>query len=282
MQEIKSINPVIHKDAPDHVTDSVALLFHENTKIRPYHFPREPGNLKKEKFIEESGQRYERLYRIVCKSYKRYAHLPAIDLPKEFAEGPLSLEQVIKKRKSHRIYTGDPLTLHEVSRLLYYSYGTTHRSYLQDGTQLAFRASPSGGGLYPLEIYPVVLSAGEIPPGVYHYYVKAHQLECLQTGDFRERLHTCCLDQEFLETVSTVFVITGVFHRHRFKYGERGYRFTLLDAGHLAEHFYLVGTSLGLGACGIGGFVDEEINALVDVDGVTEAALYLVGIGRIP
>ena len=282
MQEIKSINPVIHKDAPDNIADSVALLFHENTKIRAYHFPREPDNLKKEKFIEASSQRYERVYRVVSKSYKRYAHLPGMDLPKEFPESPLSLEEVIKKRKSHRIYTGEPLTLDEISQVLYYSYGTTHKSYLQDGTQLSFRASPSGGGLYPLEIYPVVLSGGDIPSGVYHYYVKGHQLECLETGDFREALYMYCLDQEFLETVSAVFVITGVFHRHRFKYGERGYRFTLLDAGHLAEHFYLVSTSLGLGACGIGGFMDDEVNALIGVDSVTEASLYIVGVGKTP
>jgi SagB-type dehydrogenase family enzyme len=83
-----------------------------------------------------------------------------------------------------------------------------------------------------------------------------------------------------LERAAMVFVLTGIALKSRLKYGERGYRFMLLEAGHIAQNLLLTANALGLGALPIGGFVDDELDRLLDVDGVEETSLYLVAVGR--
>jgi SagB-type dehydrogenase family enzyme len=90
------------------------------------------------------------------------------------------------------------------------------------------------------------------------------------------------LYQEFLGAANVCFVLSAIFQRARWKYRKRAYRYVLLEAGHIAQNLYLEATSLGLGACAVGAFMDGSLNDLLGLDGVEEAALYIISVGQRP
>jgi SagB-type dehydrogenase family enzyme len=142
------------------------------------------------------------------------------------------------------------------------------------------RTAPSGGALYPIEIYPVVISVKGVEPGLYHYAVDRHGLELILPGRLEKRLSEITFDDGTFSRASVAFILTGVFGRPHFKYGERGYRFALLEAGHICQNLLLAATSLRLGAVAVGGFIDDELNELLDLDGIDESAVYLIAAGH--
>jgi SagB-type dehydrogenase family enzyme len=87
--------------------------------------------------------------------------------------------------------------------------------------------------------------------------------------------------QEFLGQANLVLVFTAIFQRLRWKYQERSYRYALIEAGHLGQNVYLAGTSMGMGACAVGAFLDNGLNAMLGVDGQNEAAIYMVAFGKV-
>ncbi len=207
--------------------------------------------------------------------YKQYAEARVVPLPPVPEPGGVPVEVALARRRSVREYAARSVTAAELSRLLQYSAGITDR---RDPT-LAFRAVPSSGALFPIEVYPIVGDVVGLAPGVYHYAVQRHGLELLRTGDFRQEVFEAALSQEMLLRASCVLVLTGLFGRVQWKYVDRSYRYILLEAGHLGENVYLAATSLGLAPCGIGAFFDDDINRLVGVDGRDEAVVYLLAIG---
>ena len=90
------------------------------------------------------------------------------------------------------------------------------------------------------------------------------------------------IGQEFLGSCGVVLFLTMILQRMRPKYQDRSYRYGLLEAGHLGENAYLAATSMGLGACGVGAFMDDAINDMLGVDGVEEAAVYMLAAGHVP
>lgn len=210
--------------------------------------------------------------------YKEYPVAPAIPLPPPPPLGPSRLDETLLRRRSVREYGERPLGLAEVSALLHYSAGITDR---RDPT-LAFRAVPSSGALYPVELYPIVFRVADVAPGVYHYDVQRHRLELLQAGDFRLEVFQAAVSQEMVLRSALVLALTGLFSRVHWKYVDRSYRYLMLEAGHLGQNVYLVATALGLGPCGIGAFFDDDLNRLLGVDGHDEATVYLLAIGPRP
>ena len=142
------------------------------------------------------------------------------------------------------------------------------------------RSAPSSGALYPIETYVVVHHVDGIDPGVYHYAIVEHELEQRRSGDFRARTVDQALGQEFLGECGAVLFLTNIRKRMRPKYQDRSYRYGLLEAGNIGENAYLAAVSLGLGACGVGAFMDDQINATLGVDGTEEAAVYMLAVGH--
>jgi SagB-type dehydrogenase family enzyme len=142
--------------------------------------------------------------------------------------------------------------------------------------QGSFRFYASGGARYPLEIYPLVLRGeGELKPSLYHYYVKEHALENIWEKDFlADRSLEGLFGYPWIYDASVILLITAVFWRNQIKYGERGYRQIMQEAGHLGQNFYLVSEALGLQCCAISGYADEGVDKIIDIDGVTEASVY--------
>ncbi|MBI2854811.1 MAG: SagB/ThcOx family dehydrogenase [Chloroflexi bacterium] len=206
--------------------------------------------------------------------YKDYPSAPRMPLPAITDYKGLPFGETVQRRRSLREYAGKPLTLEQLSVLLHSAYGITERTY-------PLRASPSAGGLYPLEIYPVVNEVTGLSSGVYHYQPKDHALDLIKEGDHRSSLLGGTGGQDMVLKAGVLFVITAIFQRTRWKYQDRAYRYILLDAGHLGENLYLAATSLGLGPCGIGAFFDEEMNRIVGVDGKEESTVYLISVGNL-
>jgi len=206
--------------------------------------------------------------------YKTYRDAERVALPDPHGTAGLTLEDAVEARRSVRDYTAGSLSSEELSRLLHAAQGITEHRW-------GFRAAPSAGALYPIELYAVVHDVAGIPPGIYHYAVQEHGLELLQSGDFRAAVMQAGLGQDFLGTAGVCFVLSAIFQRTRWRYRERTYRYVLLEAGHIAQNLYLAATAMGLGACAVGAFLDDDLNELLGLDGEQEAALYVVSVGQV-
>ena len=209
-------------------------------------------------------------------TYKVYQHpLSVIDLPHPDKEGGEKLFTVIQGRRSIRDYSQKPISLENLSQLLWASQGIT-----ADIQGYGLRAAPSAGALYPIETYLVINNGGSIDRGIYHYRTINHQLEFIKSGDFRKEIARAALEQAIAAYAAVVFVWTAVVDRSRWKYRQRGYRYMYLDAGHIAGNLALTAESLGLGSCNIGALFDDDVNELLGIDGEKETVLYLATIGH--
>ncbi|NOX60942.1 MAG: SagB/ThcOx family dehydrogenase [Chloroflexi bacterium] len=206
--------------------------------------------------------------------YKTYANVERIQLPDPRAFRGLSFEETVEQRRSHRNFRQEPLSLEELSRLVHAAQGITE-------PRSEFRAAPSAGALYPIEVYVAAHRVTQLPSGIYHYAVREHSLNLLKQGDFRSALMQAGLWQEFLADANVCLILSAIFQRTRWKYRERAYRYIWLEAGHIGQNIYLAATSMGLGACAVGAFHDDQLNELLGIDGEEEAALYLLAVGKI-
>jgi SagB-type dehydrogenase family enzyme len=208
-------------------------------------------------------------------TYKRYPSAPRIPLSPPQTEGGAPVWDVFRERRSVRRFGNEPLQEAELSQLLWAAQGITR---VNRGS--GFRTAPSAGALYPVETYLVVHAVEGIEPGVYHYSVEKHELDQLKTGDFRTDVARAALDQEIAYWANVVFVWTAVFERSKWKYRQRAYRYVYLDAGHIAQNVALAAVALGLSSCQIAALYDDEVNTLLDVDGVDESAIYMTVVGK--
>ncbi len=208
--------------------------------------------------------------------YKEYPSSRQVPLPSPGSFQGLSTGDAIRGRRSVRDYSGQLMTVDQLSHLLHLTAGITAQRW---GHSL--RAAPSAGALYPIEMYPLVNRVENLEPGLYHYNVRDHALELLKPGDLQGEITRHGLMQEFLGRANLVLVLTAIFQRLRWKYQERTYRYALLEAGHLGQNAYLAATSMGMGACAVGAFLDEGLNAMLGVDGQDEAVIYLLSVGTV-
>ena len=209
-------------------------------------------------------------------TYKVYeSYLERVALP-EPQMGGTPLWDAIAERRSQRRFSGEPLTLDELSQLLWATQGLTGAT---GGIEL--RAAASAGALYPNETYIIAQAVDGVTAGVYHYDIRAHELGMLAEGDYSEDLSQACLEQTWLKRAGAVFVWGAVVARCAWKYQNRAYRYLYLDAGHLGAHLQLGAQALGLGSCNVAAFFDNEVAKLVGIDGLTEVPVYLTAVGRV-
>ena len=199
-----------------------------------------------------------------------------IKLPKPDFNEKISFWKVIQNRHSTREFKNEPLNLMELSLLLFGISGLT-RIF----PQYAFRTTPSAGGLYPIETYPAVNNVENLKQGIYHYNIPEHSLELLKEGDFRHEVTEGALGQEMVYNSAATFIWTAVIERSKWKYLQRCYRYIYMDCGHIGQNFYLIAEALGLGACTIGAIYDDELNKLLDLDGLNETVIYMGVVGKI-
>ena len=203
-------------------------------------------------------------------TYKKYSEAKTVKLPKEYIPQNLQIGEILRKRRSIRTYSKKPVALAELSFLLWASTGIQRTEH-----GMEFRTAPSAGALYPVETYLCVNNVEGLEQGIYHYNIQDHTLELLKEGFFGQKLADASLGQLMLAEAPVVFVWTGFFERSKWKYRQRAYRYIYLDVGIVGENLALAAVGIGFGSCQVGAFFDDEINAILDVDGTSESTLYL-------
>jgi len=207
--------------------------------------------------------------------YKTYPEARQVELPRDFSFRGLSVEEAIQQRRSVRRYAEEPISLLELSRLLHYASGITEKSR-------ELRAAPSAGATYPIELYPVVNKVTGLAPGIYHYALREHKLELVAEGDFRRPLTNACLRQGFVGASAVAVGMTAIFARTERRYGKRAAQYVHMEIGYIGENLYLAARSMGMGACAVGAFKDEEVAKVLGIDGKTEVPLLVTTVGRLP
>jgi SagB-type dehydrogenase family enzyme len=182
----------------------------------------------------------------------------------------------IEARRSSRTFDRNfAVDLKAISTILYLSCGTRK----QIGSLALKRNTPNSGNLGSIEIYVVALSIQDVEPGIYHYDSVDCALTQLNTGNFRLWIREfVCYQSEFSDC-SALLILTSNVGRLKAKYGERGYRLGLLDAGHVSQNIQLVCTSIGLAVCATAGFIDDEVNRTLRLDGLRDATVLCLAVG---
>jgi len=191
-----------------------------------------------------------------------------IKLPRPKTAGKMSLEEAIVKRHSVRRFSRRELSLDEISQLLWAAYGQRD----VDTMTGASKTVPSAGALYPMEIYLVS------PKGAFHYLPSSHSLEEISDKDLRSSLSRAALWQEAIAQAAVDFVITYVYDRICFKYGDRGIRYAHIEAGHIAQNIHLEAVCLGLGSVPIGAFSDTAVQKALFLP-KDNTPLYIIPVG---
>lgn len=210
--------------------------------------------------------------------YKTYPRLPKIQLPQTTYSADLF--KTIAARKTRRSFRGEPLTIDQYSALFQYGTGIVRpEDKTEDGR--SFRAIPSAGTRFPIETYAAIFHGNEdIRPGLYHYNIKNHQLVRLWDRVFTAEDARKLVRAPWIGNAAVLVLHTAVFWRTQVKYGERGYRYVLIEAGHIAQNMHLVAEALHIKCCALGGTNDPEIEKLLDIDGNTESLVYAAAYGR--
>lgn len=250
---------------------TASRYYHFSTKIDDPHNTPEEIKHYYEKYLK--GRKQPPIY-------KNYPKQPKIRLLKGSAqEAPFF--GTLRKRRSTRELSGKPITFDDLSKLVYYAWGKISAYKTHEFGELLHKTSPSAGARHPIETYAIVNGVNGLERGIYHYSVRDHSLELLKTGDFRERCVALTAGHSWTRNASVLFVMTAMVARTAWKYRvPRAYRAFLLDAGHLSQTFLLSATALGLSAFCIGVVSDNLIEEELNLDGVSETAIFVVGVGH--
>lgn len=190
----------------------------------------------------------------------------------------LSVEEALAYRRSIRSYRDEPLTIEQLSQLLWATYGITD-------PRRGFKTCPSAGATYPLVIYVVIGEKGVVlgngsylKAGSYRYDPYSHSIELVKEGDLRAELAQAALGQEWVREAPINIVICAVYERTTRVYGERGYRYVYMEVGHAGQNIYLEATAIGLGTVVVGAFYDDAVRVIIGAK-PNEHPLYIVPVG---
>jgi SagB-type dehydrogenase family enzyme len=204
---------------------------------------------------------------------------PYLPLPPP-APADAALGDLLDARLSCRSFSSEPLTTEDLSSICGAAYGVHHHVNL-NRVLLPERGVPSGGALYPLELYVLVGDGGPVPAGVHHYVPHTHGLEHLRDVALPTRyVEYLFMNQRWFAEAGAVLVLTAVVRRTARKYGDRGYRYLLLEAGHVAQTIVLSASARDLGTCCGGGFLDDELAGVLTADVEDEVPVYAIAVGH--
>jgi SagB-type dehydrogenase family enzyme len=210
---------------------------------------------------------------------KAYTDFPKIALPVEMPASTRSMDEVMFQRTTARAFGRGPIRLEQLAKVLKMSCGVNRSN---EGTHFPrpFRVVPSGGALYPLELYVHSCRVDGLEAGLYHYDPEDHALDVLRTEDESESILPHVVQRDLAQNAAAIVFISAVFARSTFKYGDRGYRFIMLEAGHLSQNANLCAQEMGLASANIGGFADRAIDRYMGFDGLNESTIYMLLLGQ--
>ncbi len=205
------------------------------------------------------------------------------ELPLVRPEG--GLYRALAERKTSRAFDqAQPLTLEQLAVVLDQVWGCHGIGTIVDDLYVLKRTSPSGGGLHPVEVYPLVTNVEGVEPGLYHYRSRDHALElvkALEADEARALATRFVTGQWYFGAAQVSLVMTARFGRNHWKYWkhQKAYAAMLMDAAHLSQSLYLVAAELGLGAFVTAAINTADIEASLGLDGVSEGVLAVAGCG---
>ncbi len=255
---------LVYGERPDRFDP--AECYHEASKVSPAQIGRQVAGAAR---LDATPDLQISMTRAV-----RRLPVPQRDLPPP-RRPELGLWEAIGARRSIREFGGRPIAAGSLGALLTAAYGVTRA----DAETLPLRSVPSGGALFPLELYVAALRVDEIAQGLYHFDPLKCSLGLVRGSIAAEEVAALSTYPEIVEGCGALIVVAAVFGRTRFKYGLRGYRFALLEAGHVGQNVLLAATALGLGAVPLGGFYDRLTDEFLGLDGVNESTLYMLAVG---
>lgn len=191
----------------------------------------------------------------------------------------MDLRQAIERRVSVRRYAAQALSMPELSYLLWCTQGV--KEVRPDGYCL-LRTVPSAGARHAFETYLLVNHVDGLRPGLYRFLSIEHKLlEVDLAPGIAHRITRACLGQRFVQTAAVTFIWVAVVYRMAWRYGQRGYRYLHLDAGHVCQNLYLAAQAVGCGVCAIAAFDDQDLSQIMGVDGQEQFPIYLATVGKI-
>ncbi|NLX09527.1 MAG: SagB/ThcOx family dehydrogenase [Chloroflexi bacterium] len=207
---------------------------------------------------------------------QRPVELPA---PESLAVPPVDLRELIEQRATLRRYADAPLSLAELSYLLWCTQGIKPGSRAERTS----RTVPSAGARHAFETLVLANRVTDLAPGLYRFVASLHQLVA-QTldADIAADITHACLDQAQIAHSAVTLIWVAVAERMVYRYSQRGYRYLHLDAGHVCQNLYLAAESIGCGVCAIAAFDDQALNDALALDGESQFAIYLGTVGKRP
>ena len=202
---------------------------------------------------------------------------------------PVSLREAIEERESVRIYSGEGLTLGELSWLLWCTQGVKkvvrkgssdpHAHQVQ--ADLTLRTVPSAGARHPLETHLLVNHVEGLKPGVYKFIATEHGLSPVGSDtDLLDRVSKACPGQRQVANSAVTFIWSAVPYRMSWRHGRRGYRYLFLEAGHVCQNLYLAAEAVDCGVCAIGVYHDEELGDILGLDEEAQFVIYCATVGK--
>jgi SagB-type dehydrogenase family enzyme len=212
------------------------------------------------------------------KPYPKDALLIDLVMPEGLALGKMPLAEAVRRRRSRRRFTGEPLTLDELSFLLWATQGV---SKVVPESAASLRTVPSGGARHPFETYLFVNRIDRLESGLYRYLPLEHKL-CALEGDARlvDKVDEACHGQ-YVRDSAVVFIWTVLPYRSEWRYTFLSPKIIALDAGHLCQNLYLASEAIGAGTCAIGAYKQTKMDAVLGVDGEDEFTIYVAPVGKI-
>jgi SagB-type dehydrogenase family enzyme len=201
--------------------------------------------------------------------------LPRIEQLKE--TGNIDLKTAIAKRESCRVYGNEPITLEELSFLLWATQGVK----LKLDAGHALRTVPSAGCRHAFETYLCVLNVTGLEKGIYRYLPLEHQLLFeFEVESLERKIVSAALGQPYPGYAPVTFIWTVIPFRMEWRYGLAAHKVIALDAGHVCQNLYLACEAIGAGTCAIAAYDQTEMDMLLNVDGDDEFTIYLASVGH--
>ncbi|HEY8910217.1 MAG TPA: SagB/ThcOx family dehydrogenase [Desulfosporosinus sp.] len=223
-----------------------------------------------------SDQFYGKLQPPIQLEFDKAQPLVKLPRPSEIITEFVDVRKTIEQRKSVRNYSELPLTVDQLSYLLWCTQGV--KEVFQGRSTL--RNVPSAGARHAFETYLLINNVEGITPGVYRFLVMEHSLICVSLDkDIADKITKACLNQTFVKSCAVTFIWSAVPYRMNWRYGERGYRYLYLDAGHVCQNLYLSAESINCGTCAIAAYSDDELNQILGLDGKEQFVIYLATVG---
>ncbi|MBT3312208.1 MAG: SagB/ThcOx family dehydrogenase [Desulfobacterales bacterium] len=191
--------------------------------------------------------------------------------------GEIPIIDAIRNRKSRRSFSDTPLSLEEISFLLWATQGVRDRSK----QQYMFRTVPSAGARHALETYLYIRNVQNIPEGIYRYLPIEHQLIYLFSDEYlKEEISTGCFGQSFITGAAAVFIWTAIPYRMEWRYDLAAHKVIAIDTGHVAQNLYLACEAISAGTCAVAAYDQEKMDTILKVDGEDEFTIYLAPVGK--